>query len=291
MKALKFFITVIALLMQCTLFAQKETLPILRSNITVADIRDDEVLKKGYWRILPDLKLDVYQTTGKKVTFYTDIDSISFHINPKVGKYDFIIVLNEKDTARTRIEYNASGLEKLLTYYTNSFDLFTIIPTHQPENFNVRTINQSFRHSASFLIHFGLSDFSLGIGLGISFHNYYMKENPNADFKKNKMTLTYLDIPVELKYRSEKGLKVSIGAKVDFLVNSYLKQKGADASFGSKVKIYNVEDLSKVQFGPIVRVGWQRLHIFGAYSFLPVYNADAGSKLNPICVGISVTPK
>jgi len=297
-------------------FAQKDNLPIIRANSTQVDIKEDNVLKKNNWRIVPEIELDVYQTAAKEITFYTDIDSISFIINPKVGKYDFIILLNGKDSARTQIKYQRAGL--LNGHYTNSFDFFTIISTNKPENFNTRVINQSFRHSVSYLIHFGSSNFSLGIGAGISFHNYYIDalpkdvipasmqldddfikiesiSNPEITYKKNKMTLTYFDIPFELRYCSPKGFKVSAGTKIDFLVNSYFKFKGTDFLFGTdkdmKIKKYNLENISNVQIGPIVRIGWKNLHVFGTYSFTPVYNADAGNKLNPICIGLSLTPQ
>jgi hypothetical protein len=316
MKAKIFVLIVATLHIQCA-FAQKENLPIINANSTQVDIEEDHVLKKNVWRIAPEICLDVYQTSAKEVTFYTDIDSISFIINPKVGKYDFIVLLNEKDTARTQIKYKRSGL--MNGHYTNSFDFFTIVSTNHPDNFDTRAINQSFRHSASYLIHFGRSNFSLGVGAGISFNNYHivnvmprdiipadwlldgdfivMKSIPNQEikYKKNKMTLTYVDIPFELRYGNKKGFKVSAGAKIDFLVNSCFKFKGTDFLFGSdkdiKIKKYNLENISKVQIGPIVRIGWKRFHVFGTYSFTPVYNADTGGKLNPICVGISLTPQ
>ena len=106
------------------------------------------------------------------------------------------------------------------------------------------------------------------------------------------MTLTYVDIPVELRYFSKKGLHVSAGAKIDYLVNSRFKYKGSDYIFDSngdiKIKKHNLEHISNFQIGPIVRIGWKKLNVFATYSLTPVYDADAGSKLNPICVGISI---
>lgn len=93
-------------------FAQKKT-PIIKATSTQVDIREDHKLNKNAWRIAPEEKLDVYLTSGKKVTFYTDIDSISFKIDPKVGQYDFIVLLNGKDTARTQIKYQESRLDQL----------------------------------------------------------------------------------------------------------------------------------------------------------------------------------
>jgi len=94
------------------LSAQKK-IPLIRASSKTVDIRDEAVLKKGAWTIMPDAKPDVYITNNKKVTFYTDIDSITFRIDPKVGQYDFMVLLNGKDSAWTRIQYDLSRKEKL----------------------------------------------------------------------------------------------------------------------------------------------------------------------------------
>ena len=110
----KIFILITATLIAQNLFAQKEKLPIIKANSTSVDIKEDDVLIKNAWGIVPEEKLDVRETSAKKVTFYTDIDSISFDISPEVGKtYDFIILLNGKDTARTQIKRIESKLEIL----------------------------------------------------------------------------------------------------------------------------------------------------------------------------------
>ena len=109
----KNLVFIVATLFAQNLLAQKEKLPIIKANSIMVDIKDDDVLEKGAWRIVPEEELDVYMTSAKKVTFYTDIDSISFEINPKVGTYDFIILLNGKDTARTQIKWEPSRLEIL----------------------------------------------------------------------------------------------------------------------------------------------------------------------------------
>lgn len=320
MKQKIFNLIVAALFIQCSLFAQTE-LPVIKANSNKVDIKVDTVLRKNLWTVMPELALDVYPTAGKEVTFYTDIDSISFIIDPKIKKYDFIILLNEKDSARTQIQYQKQSRD-VKEFLAISFEMFTLIPVNRPQNFNPRAINQSFRYSISYRAPLRKSNFSLSIGAGISFHNYYIDAlpkdmlpvsmqleeygkdfyfkkiaslaEPEISYKKNKMNLTYLDIPLELRYANKKGFRVSAGAKIDFLVNSYFKFEGSDFIFGSdediKLKKYRLEHLSNVQFGPIVRIGWKSLHAYASYSFIPVYNVDAGSKLNPVCIGVSFIP-
>ncbi len=83
-------------------------IPVIRANSHKVAIRDYDKLTKNAWLISPKEKLDIYTTSGKSVTFYTDIDSINFTIDPKISEYNFDIILNEKDTAHTQIKYDAS---------------------------------------------------------------------------------------------------------------------------------------------------------------------------------------
>ncbi|HKQ54220.1 MAG TPA: DUF4932 domain-containing protein [Pyrinomonadaceae bacterium] len=75
--------------------AQQANLPVIKSNVNVISIQDGAELKKNFWTLAPEAKPDVYeaQLTGgrpHKVTFITDVDSISFTV--ELGKkYDFII--------------------------------------------------------------------------------------------------------------------------------------------------------------------------------------------------------
>lgn len=89
-----------------------EGLPLIKANSTQVDIKDGNNLQKNAWRIAPEANPDVYKTSSKKVTFYTDVDSITFDIKPN-GQYDFVILLNGKDSANTRIEWEPSKLEIL----------------------------------------------------------------------------------------------------------------------------------------------------------------------------------
>lgn len=111
MKQIKFFSLLFVMLLGQSLFAQKK-LPVVKATSTSVAIKDDNLFRKNAWRIVPEEKLDVYTTSAKKVTFYTDIDSITFKIKAN-EKYDFIILLNGKDSARTQIKHQPSRLDIL----------------------------------------------------------------------------------------------------------------------------------------------------------------------------------
>jgi len=132
----KIFVMIVATALVQNLFAQKEKLPIIKANSNMVDIKNDDVLEKGIWQITPEEELDVYTTFAKEVTFYTDIDSISFKPNLEGEIYDFIILLNGKDTARTRIKYEPTRLEilKRAEKYDYSDNRFIPEFTYQSEN-------------------------------------------------------------------------------------------------------------------------------------------------------------
>ncbi|WP_131539599.1 transglutaminase domain-containing protein [Pedobacter nototheniae] len=102
----KLFFILLFLFSASKSFSQQK-LRIIKANSLSVDIKDDDYpVRKNAWSIVPTEKLDVYATSAKKVTFYTDQESISFNVDPKVGEYNFIILVNGKDTARTQIKYD-----------------------------------------------------------------------------------------------------------------------------------------------------------------------------------------
>ena len=111
-----------------SIFAQID-LPILRTETSDLSIKDGNELRIDYWTIDPTIDLDVYVADkinqSKLITFYSDIDSISFQLAPREQK-DFLIILNDKDTCLTQIKsgitfVKSDGLE--LTHDTIPFIL------------------------------------------------------------------------------------------------------------------------------------------------------------------------
>lgn len=91
----------------------QSNLTILKANSRVISIRDGQNLKKNVWNVDPGTKLDVYYAdlprTNHLVTFISDIDTISFDVS--FGRnYDFIVLLNSKDSCHSRISANYNGI-------------------------------------------------------------------------------------------------------------------------------------------------------------------------------------
>lgn len=84
---------------------------VIKSNTTEIVFCDGDNAKKESWTLAPEIKPDIYFTHGygHKVSFITDVDSISFMIE-KNGVYDFVIV-NGNDSAYTQIRWAPSKEE------------------------------------------------------------------------------------------------------------------------------------------------------------------------------------
>jgi hypothetical membrane protein len=97
----KLLLLFLSLSLGLKVFSQ-ENLPVIKANSLNVDIRvDDDYFVKAGWTLDPSKKPDIFSIGSKwlyetkKVTFITDIDSISVNIRPN-SKYNFIILLNGK---------------------------------------------------------------------------------------------------------------------------------------------------------------------------------------------------
>lgn len=90
----------------------QNNLPVLKAATNILTIKDGDELRKDYWSISPETKLDIYiadkTRSIKTVTFYSDIDSIFFELKP-AEYYDFVVLLNEKDSCFHRIKSGISA--------------------------------------------------------------------------------------------------------------------------------------------------------------------------------------
>lgn len=100
------FISTTILFALAQIVAAQTALPVIKSSSKLVTIRDGLHLREKVWNILPDKKPDYYYAEMPRkehvVTFITDQDSISFDVKYG-GEYDFIILLNNKDSCYTRI--------------------------------------------------------------------------------------------------------------------------------------------------------------------------------------------
>jgi len=158
--------------------------------------------------------------------------------------------------------------------------------------------------------------FSLGLGIGIGSSNISFK-NMNIDvkssgtqlpfiatdssnhFKKYKLSLSYLEVPLEFRYSSNplssnKSWKFAIGGKVGTLINAHTKGKDLQNKNNSLISSYIQKENSKkyfngTRFMGTARVGYGIFSLFGAYQLNNVLKDAAGAPMKLYQVGITLS--
>jgi hypothetical protein len=156
--------------------------------------------------------------------------------------------------------------------------------------------------------------FSVGLGIGVDASNIFFDKTEvlvaatgnqtlafpstanTAHFKKYKLVLTNLEVPLELRYafnpaNTNKSWKIALGFKGGFLMSAYTKGKDLENQAG-QVTDYYIEKKSSTQFfngGRIVgtaRVSYGFIGVFGQLQLTPLIKNGAGPTVNPYSIGI-----
>lgn len=139
---------IIVTLLSSSLIAQ-ESLQIIKSNSNSVSIRSGQEFFDNSWTIAPEAKPDIYLCSklGETVTFITDIDSISIVVKEDTS-FDFIILVNDKDTAFTQIKYQEpylNILKKAKLYDENQAREIPSFNYLNSENENLKQIRKDFK--------------------------------------------------------------------------------------------------------------------------------------------------
>lgn len=107
-------LVIFTMLCMCVTLTAQDQLQLIHAQSDLVAIRDGDHYNQSAWTLAPEYNPDVYASPSlnEYVTFYTDLDSISFKVE-KDAVHDFIILLNNQDTCHTRIEYKPSHLDVL----------------------------------------------------------------------------------------------------------------------------------------------------------------------------------
>lgn len=159
--------------------------------------------------------------------------------------------------------------------------------------------------------HFLAESDNLSIGIGLAFfsHNYYTQSdivatvdtagNPISEFvpfganivNKHKIVRNYLDIPFEVRYRTnpnEKGhsWKIALGAKLGYRTNIYSKTIDTD---DRKYKNFIYPHVSRSRYGLTGRIGYGKVSVNGYYSLSNLFFEGRGAEITPISIGVTLT--
>jgi hypothetical protein len=224
-------------------------------------------------------------------------------------------------------------------------DVFTDIWMNAPDDsvMSIRDINRGANAYGMRDIPIGKSNFSFAIGAGISCHNLYSNGIPvrektfdstemifkytnktvfqkipkggtingtEISYKNNKLTVVYIDIPVEIRFRTKnegQKFKFALGFKVGYMISSHTKYNGNDIRYNYhdnaatqgwdllsdqkiKAKYYKVPNIESYRLGPTLRIGWGWVNLSAYYSLSSLFKKDKGPDMYPISVGLTITP-
>lgn len=136
---------------------------------------------------------------------------------------------------------------------------------------------------------------AIALGLGYSFNSYnhnirISESNPsiytiinNSNFVKNNFSLHLLEVPFEFRWRtssieSYKFWRIYTGFKLGYIVGS----KSVYNDGLESIKMKNLTDLNKLQYGITMSVGYNTWNGFIYYGLNPVFNEVSTADLQSI---------
>ena len=158
---------------------------------------------------------------------------------------------------------------------------------------------------------FGKSNVSFSPGLGLGVHNMFnsslvftdntltyfvpIKDTlPNVSYKKSKFVVNYLDIPLEIRYKSKSEFRIAVGFKFGFLIMAHSKYKGDDyPNETTNLVIYKkkkIDYLENNRYGFTGRIGYKWLNLWGYYQLSTLFQEGKGPEMYPISIGITIIP-
>jgi len=200
---------------------------------------------------------------------------------------------------------SAQNKEKLSFKKLNSgIDLFTDIWQGMPDSVDTRTLNQGINIYSMYTFPINKSNFTFAIGAGIGSHNLYSKGVLAANdtlsyfspisgvsYDKSKLTLTYLDFPLELRIKTKAEFRASIGFKLGVLISDHTKYKGNnEAGKSVKEKSIGVDHLENLRYGLTALAGYKWFNLTFFYSLSKAFVKDKGPQVYPISIGIALRP-
>jgi hypothetical protein len=218
-------------------------------------------------------------------------DNIAFR---RSGKNDFTMTIAGYD-----ITFGNTGSKP-----RRSFKFYMVSNLELGFNF-LSNESKSFELNNAKSIHFGLDIFEyiakldptnnrflLSTGINIKCDNYTFDDNITLkkvggniitvplieNYKKSKLTATYLGIPLRFKYKFTKSFGISAGGYADLLLSAHTKYKKPK----NKEKI---SGLNPIQCGVGGAITIECFGLYVKYSLTPLFRNDVGPNRNLLSTG------
>ncbi|GAL83866.1 hypothetical protein MYP_1094 [Sporocytophaga myxococcoides] len=115
--------------------------------------------------------------------------------------------------------------------------------------------------------------------------------DPEKTYKKSKLSLTYLDVPLELRFQSKRywprAVKVAVGFKAGVLLKSMTKVKFKENDETVKEKEIRDFNVNRFRYGLTARIGIGGMSLYGYYSLNKLFNDNKGPDATPFLVGLT----
>jgi len=186
--------------------------------------------------------------------------------------------------------------------------MFEDIWFNLPKGVDTRTINQGFQLFGMYNVPFGKSNFAFALGLGFRANNLYgnfiVNSSPDStvmevipdsiSYRRSKLTLPWLELPIEFKFKSKSKVAVGIGFKIAYLLPAHTKYVGDNYLEGTteklRVKFREVKNLEQFSYGPTFRIGYRWFHINAYYSISKLFTKGNGPEAYPLSIGFLLMP-
>ena len=192
---------------------------------------------------------------------------------------------------------------------TMNFDFFSDIQLQTNQNWDARGFNQGFSMALTYNFPLGESKtHTVAVGAGLSSHNYYsysrimdpyttdtlhfVQYRDDSKFKRFKVNPTYIDIPLELRFRINDAWKIGVGFKFGIRVAGKTKYVGPnDNDVLIREKYCGIDNLERYSYSATLRVGYKWISAYCAYQMSPVFETGHNAPaICPLSVGFTIAP-
>jgi Putative auto-transporter adhesin, head GIN domain/Outer membrane protein beta-barrel domain len=120
----------------------------------------------------------------------------------------------------------------------------------------------------------------------------YDKNNERINYRKNKLAVNYITVPLLLQFNSRqefrKSIHVATGILFSYKFNSHLKLVYSEDGDKKKSKRHDEFNIEPFRYDATFRIGYQSYTLYASYSLNTLFKENRGPSLHPFQVGINV---
>ncbi len=177
-----------------------------------------------------------------------------------------------------------------------------------PDNVTQKGLNLGYSVYGMYNNRINTSPFSVAGGIGISSisfaSNAVIQDGEAAviifdtiasgiNYDRSKVTFTYLDIPLELRYKTSKNFRLALGVKLGFRLDNHSKYEGErldGSGILEKIKKKDINNTEKLVVASTLRIGYKWANLNFSYSLSKIFELEKGPQIHPFSVGITLMP-